>query len=150
MPGRRARARERQLRKIPKVEGSGAGQLYLAPETARVFDTAAKLAAKAGDSFITAERLLQALAIEQSEAARILKEARVTPQALNAAIDALRKGRTADTASAEQGYDALKKYARDLTEVAALAASSTRSSAGMRKSAAPCRCCRGAPRTTRC
>ena len=114
-------ARERaeaQLRKIPKVEGSGAGQLYLAPEMARVFETAAKLAAKAGDSFITAERLLQALASSRARPSRILKEARVTPQGINAAIEALRKGRTADTASAEQGYDALKKYARDLTEVA--------------------------------
>jgi ATP-dependent Clp protease ATP-binding subunit ClpB len=116
---RTARERaETQLRKMPKVEGSGAGQLYLAPETARVFETASNLAAKAGDSFITAERLLQALAVEKSEASRILKEARVTPQSINAAIESLRKGRTANTASAEQGYDALKKYARDLTEAA--------------------------------
>jgi ATP-dependent Clp protease ATP-binding subunit ClpB len=107
-----------QLRKFPKVEGSGAGQLYLAPETARVFDTAAKLAAEEGDSFITAERLLQALATEPSDAQRILKDARVTAHGLKGAIKALRKGRTADTASAEQGYDALKKYSRDLTEMA--------------------------------
>jgi ATP-dependent Clp protease ATP-binding subunit ClpB len=109
---------EAQLRKIPRVEGSGAGQLYLAPETARVFEAAAKLAAKAGDSFITVERLLQALSVEPSDASRILKAARLTPQSINAAIESLRKGRTADTASAEQGYDALKKYARDLTEAA--------------------------------
>src|SRR6185503_2729942 len=102
------REAEAQLRKLPRVEGSGAGQIYLAPETARVFDTAQRLATKAGDSFVTAERLLQALAIEKSEAARILKAARVTPQGLESAISALRKGRTADTASAEQGYDALK------------------------------------------
>jgi ATP-dependent Clp protease ATP-binding subunit ClpB len=107
-----------QLSKIPRVEGSGAGQVYLAPETARVFDTAQKLATKAGDSFVTVERVLQALAIEPSEAQKILKSAGVTPQALEKAISSLRKGRTADSASAEQSYDALKKYARDLTEAA--------------------------------
>jgi ATP-dependent Clp protease ATP-binding subunit ClpB len=112
------REAEAQLRKLPRVEGSGAGQIYLAPETARVFDTAQQLATKAGDSFVTAERLLQALAIEKSEATRILKAAGVTPQGLESSINALRKGRTADTASAEQGYDALKRYARDLTEAA--------------------------------
>ena len=112
------RETEMQLKKLPRVEGSGAGQLYIAPETARVFDAAEKLANKAGDSFVTVERMLQALAIEKSEAARILKDANVTPQSLNTAIDGLRKGRTADSASAEQGYDALKKYSRDLTETA--------------------------------
>ncbi len=109
---------EALLKRIPKVEGSGAGQLYLTPETARLFETAAKLATKAGDSFITVERLLQAIAVEQSEASRALKEAGVTAQSINGAIESLRKGRTADSTSAEQGYDALKKYARDLTEVA--------------------------------
>jgi ATP-dependent Clp protease ATP-binding subunit ClpB len=109
---------ETALKKLPKVSGGGAGQVYLSPELARVFETAEKLAGKAGDSFVSAERLLQALAIEGSEAAKALKAAGVTPQALNEAINAIRKGRTADTASAEQGYDALKKYARDLTEAA--------------------------------
>ncbi len=109
---------EAALKKQPRVEGSGAGQLYLAPETARVFEAAQKLAQKAGDSFVSAERLLQALAIEPSEAQKILKQAGVTPQGLEGAIANLRKGRTADTASAEEGYDALKKYARDLTEAA--------------------------------
>jgi ATP-dependent Clp protease ATP-binding subunit ClpB len=109
---------EAALRRMPKVEGTGAGQLYMAPETARVFDMASKLAQKAGDSFVTAERLLQALAVEPSEAQKALKSAGVTPQALEQAIAALRKGRTADSASAEEGYDALKKYARDLTEAA--------------------------------
>src|SRR5215208_2216096 len=112
------RETEAQLKKLPRVEGSGAGQVYLAPETARVFDTAQQLANKAGDSFVAAERVLQALAIEKSEASRILKAAGVTPQGLENAINALRKGRTADSASAEQSYDALKRYARDLTEVA--------------------------------
>ena len=106
------------LDKLPKVEGSGAGQLYLAPETARVFATAEELAQKAGDSFVTVERLLHALLIEKSEAADVLKNAGVTPTALNQAIDELRGGKTADSASAEESYDALKKYAIDLTEKA--------------------------------
>ena len=111
---------ERGLSRRPKVSGGGGGQLYLAPELARVFDQAEKIAEKAGDKFVTAERLLLAIAIEgQSEAARALKDAGATPQGLNAAISEVRKGRTADTASAEQGYDALKRYARDLTEAAA-------------------------------
>jgi ATP-dependent Clp protease ATP-binding subunit ClpB len=106
---------EQALAKMPKVEGSGAGQLYLAPETARVFDAAQTIATKAGDSFVTVERLLLALATETSEASRILSDAGVKPAGLNAAINELRKGRTADSASAENAYDALKKYARDLT-----------------------------------
>jgi ATP-dependent Clp protease ATP-binding subunit ClpB len=109
---------EAALKRMPKVSGGGAGQVYLAPETARVFEAANQLAQKAGDSFVTAERLLQALAIEKSDAQKALKDAGVTPQGLNEAINALRKGRTADSASAEQAYDALKKYSRDLTEAA--------------------------------
>ena len=87
--------------------------------TARLFDTAEKIAEKAGDCFVTVERLLLALALEKdSDAGKILAKAGVTPQNLNAAINELRKGRTADIASAENAYDALKKYARDLTEAA--------------------------------
>jgi len=112
------RETEAALKKLPKVSGGGAGQVYLSPEMARVFDAAEKIAEKAGDSYVTAERLLQALAVEPSEAQKALKAAGVTAQGLNEAINAIRKGRTADTASAEQGYDALKKYARDLTEAA--------------------------------
>jgi len=108
---------EAALQKMPKVEGSGAGQIYLAPETARVFEQAEQVAKKAGDSYVTAERLLLALAVEQgTDAAKILKDAGVTAQKLNEAINSVRKGRTADSASAEDSYDALKKYARDLTE----------------------------------
>lgn len=108
---------EAALQKMPKVEGSGAGQIYLAPETARVFEQAEQVAQKAGDSYVTAERLLLALAVEQgTDAAKILKDAGVTAQKLNEAINSVRKGRTADSASAEDSYDALKKYARDLTE----------------------------------
>ena len=110
---------EAALAKIPKVSGSGAGQVYLAPALARVFDAAEKAGEKAGDSFVTVERLLLALALEKdSEAGKILAKAGVTPQNLNAAINALRKGRTADSSSAENAYDALKKYARDLTDAA--------------------------------
>ena len=110
---------EAALAKLPKVQGSGAGQLYLAPATARIFDSAEKIAQKAGDSFVTVERLLIAVAMEKgAEAGKILSAAGVTPQTLNAAINDLRKGRTADSASAENAYDALKKYTRDLTEAA--------------------------------
>ena len=113
------KATETALAKRPKVSGGGAGQVYLDPALARVFDTAEKAGEKAGDSFVTVERLLLALALEKnSEAGKILANAGVTPQTLNAAIEALRKGRTADSATAENAYDALKKYARDLTQAA--------------------------------
>jgi ATP-dependent Clp protease ATP-binding subunit ClpB len=113
------KATEDALNKLPKVSGSGAGQVYLAPELARAFDAAEKAADKASDSFVTVERLLLGLTLEKdSAAAAILRKGGVTPQNLNAAIEALRKGRTADTATAENAYDALKKYARDLTQAA--------------------------------
>ncbi|HET7717650.1 MAG TPA: Clp protease N-terminal domain-containing protein, partial [Bauldia sp.] len=106
------------LNAIPKVSG-GSGQLHLVQPTAKVFDTAEKIAKKAGDSFVTVERLLLALAMEKdAKTAEILAKAGVTPQTLNAAIEEIRKGRTADSASAENQYDALKKYARDLTSEA--------------------------------
>ncbi len=111
---------ERTLAKRPKVSGGGAGQVYLAPELARVFDAAEKIASKAGDAFVTVERLLLALAMEPSgEAGRALNEAGTNPTTLNQAINDIRKGRTADSSSAEQAYDALKRYARDLTAAAA-------------------------------
>ncbi|WP_309085590.1 ATP-dependent chaperone ClpB [Chelativorans sp.] len=103
------------LEAMPRVEG-GNGQLYMAQPLAKVFSTAEDIAKKAGDSFVTVERLLTALAVEKSaKTAQILAKAGVTPTALNQVINDVRKGRTADSASAEQGYDALKKYARDLT-----------------------------------
>jgi len=111
-------ATEVALSRIPKVSG-GSGQLYLSQPLARVFATAEQIAEKAGDSYVTVERLLLALAMEKDAAtSKILGDAGVTPTALNQAINEIRKGRTADTASAESGYDALKKYARDLTEAA--------------------------------
>ncbi len=105
------------LSKMPKVTGD-AGQVYLDGQTAKVLDEAQKLAEKAGDSFVPVERILTALAMVKSKAREALEAGAVNAQALNAAINDIRKGRTADTASAEDGYDALKKYARDLTEAA--------------------------------
>jgi ATP-dependent Clp protease ATP-binding subunit ClpB len=113
------KATEESLNKLPKVSGSGAGQVYLAPDLARAFDAAEKAAEKAGDSFVTVERLLLGLALtKDGEAGSLLRKGGLTPQNLNAAIESLRKGRTADSATAENAYDALKKYARDLTQAA--------------------------------
>lgn len=107
---------EQALGAIPKVSG-GNGQLYLSQPFAKVMATAEEMAKKAGDSFVTVERLLSALTVEKSaKTADILAKGGVKPQALNSVINDLRKGRTADSASAEQAYDALKKYARDLTK----------------------------------
>ncbi|MCO5139934.1 MULTISPECIES: ATP-dependent chaperone ClpB [unclassified Shinella] len=108
-------ANDAALAKQPKVSG-GNGQVYLSQPLAKVFSTAEEAAKKAGDSFVTVERLLLALAIEKSAAtSEILAKAGVTPGKLNQVINDIRKGRTADTASAEQGFDSLKKFARDLT-----------------------------------
>src|SRR5499433_1657460 len=110
---------ETELGKQPRVEGSGAGQVYMSPEIARVFEQAEQIAEKAGDSFVTVERLLLALAMaRETPAGKALAAGGFTPQKLNAAIEDLRKGRKADSPSAEEGYDALKRYARDLTAVA--------------------------------
>jgi ATP-dependent Clp protease ATP-binding subunit ClpB len=103
--------------KQPKVSGD-AGQTYLDQQTAKVLDEAEKVATKAGDSFVPVERILMALALVKSKAKDALEAGAVSAQNLNAAINDIRKGRTADSASAEEGYDALKKYARDLTEAA--------------------------------
>src|ERR1700731_2759360 len=108
-----------ELDKLPRVEGSGAGQVYMSPELARVFEQAEQLAQRAGDNFVTVERLLPALgAAAGTGAAKALAAARVNPQSLNRAVEDVRKGRKADSASAEEGYDALKKYTRDLTDAA--------------------------------
>jgi len=106
------------LDKMPKVSGA-AGQLYMGQATARLFEQAEKIAEKAGDSFVTVERLLLALAMDgDSEVGKLMKRHGITPNALNEAINQLRQGRTADSATAENQYEALKKYARDLTQVA--------------------------------
>jgi ATP-dependent Clp protease ATP-binding subunit ClpB len=110
---------EQAVGRVPKVSGSAAGNVYLAPGLARVFTAAEKAAEKAGDSFVTVEYLLMALALERdTEAGKALAAAGVNAQSLNAAINGLRKGRQADSATAENAYDALKKYARDLTAAA--------------------------------
>ena len=108
---------ETALARFAKVEGSGAGQVYLAPESARLFESAKELAAKAGDSYVAVERLLLALAMASGTGAGdVLRRAGVTPQALEAAISDMRKGRAADTATAEDTFEALGKFARDLTD----------------------------------
>ncbi|MDP5347518.1 MAG: AAA family ATPase, partial [Paracoccaceae bacterium] len=116
-PVRVAEATALALGKIPKVSGD-AGQVYLDNVTVKVLDEAGKLSTKAGDSFVPVERVLMALCMVKSPAKDALDAGGVTAQKLNEAINDIRKGRTADTASAEEGYDALKKYARDLTEAA--------------------------------
>jgi ATP-dependent Clp protease ATP-binding subunit ClpB len=105
------------LNRTPKVEG-GNGQLYLSPESARVFQRAEDDAKTAGDQFVTTERLLAAVAAEGGPAADLLKKTGVTPAGLEAAIGSMRKGKTADSAGAEDQYEALKRYARDVTEAA--------------------------------
>ncbi|MBN9467081.1 ATP-dependent chaperone ClpB [Brevundimonas sp.] len=109
---------ETALKKRAQVTG-GSGQLYLDGDTARVFATAEEASKKAGDAFVTTERLLAALAKEGGVAAEVLKASGVTSAKLDAAIADVRKGKTADSAGAEDGYDALKRYARDLTQAAA-------------------------------
>ena len=116
-PARVTEALALALSKLPKV--SGDAQPFMDSALVKVLDEAEKLAKKAGDSFVPVERLLMALALVPGAAKQALDAGAVTAQKLNAAINDIRKGRTADTASAEEGYDALKKYARDLTEAAA-------------------------------
>ncbi len=113
-------ANERLIAKRPKISGGGAGQVYMAPELGKVFEQAEQIAKKAGDAFVTVERLLMALALEPSaDTSSLLKSAGIVPQTLNATINDIRKGRTADSAGAEAQYDSLKRYARDLTAAAA-------------------------------
>ncbi|MBE1285333.1 MAG: ATP-dependent chaperone ClpB [Rhodobacteraceae bacterium] len=116
-PSRVVEALDNALSKQPKVSGDSS-QIYLDSQTAKLLDEAQKIAEKAGDSFVPVERVLMALCMVKSKAKDALDAGAVTAQKLNEAINDIRKGRTADTASAEEGYDALKKYARDLTEAA--------------------------------
>ena len=106
---------DKAVQALPKVQGGG-DRMYAAVSFNRALDAADQAATKAGDSYVTAERLLFGLAISDGKASEILKKAGLTPQKLEAAIGELRKGRTAQSSSAEDQYDALKKYARDLTE----------------------------------
>ncbi len=105
-----------ELSKMPKITGSE--ELYMSPEVARILTGAEDIATRGGDSFVTAERLFQALLASNSTISRKLNEAGVTLQGINGAVEGLRKGRKADSAGAEQGYQALKKYTRDLTAAA--------------------------------
>jgi ATP-dependent Clp protease ATP-binding subunit ClpB len=116
-PARVVEALDVAMGKLPKVTGD-AGQLYLDGQTTKVLSEAEKLAEKGGDSFVPVERLLTALAMVKSAAKNALEAGGVNAQSLNAAINDIRKGRTADSASAEDNYEALSKYARDLTEAA--------------------------------
>ncbi|MBO9464292.1 ATP-dependent chaperone ClpB [Tropicibacter sp. R15_0] len=116
-PSRVLQVVDTKMAKIPKVTGD-AGQVYMDSATGKVLDEAEKIATKAGDSFVPVERMLMALALVKSPAKEALEAGDVSAQKLNEAINDIRKGRTADTATAEEGYDALKKYARDLTEAA--------------------------------
>ncbi|MCB1344901.1 MAG: ATP-dependent chaperone ClpB, partial [Rhodobacteraceae bacterium] len=116
-PERVTQAVDLAVGKQAKVSGD-AGQVYTDQSLVRVLDEAEKLAQKAGDSFVPVERVLMALAMVKSPAKDALDAGAVSAQALNGAINDIRKGRTADSASAEDNYEALKKYARDLTEAA--------------------------------
>jgi len=113
-----ARADE-SLAKVPQVEGSGAGQVYMSSELAKILTQAEEVVKKAGDQYVTVERLLLAIALASgTDAAKALTETGLSPQSLEKAIQDMRKGRTADSANAEGSFDALKKYTRDLTEAA--------------------------------
>ena len=117
-PQRVAEAVDATVAKLPRVSGGGSGEVYTDTSLVRVLDEAEKIAKKAGDSFVPVERILMALAMVNTRAKDALDAGAVTAQKLNAAINDIRKGRTADSASAEDTMEALKKYARDLTEAA--------------------------------
>jgi ATP-dependent Clp protease ATP-binding subunit ClpB len=107
------------LTKLPSVEGSGAGQTQMSQNLAKVFDQAEQITKKSGDAYVTLERLLQAITLSpQTESAKLLQKHGVSADKLNLAINTMRKGRTADSASSEDKFEALKKYTRDLTQAA--------------------------------
>ena len=109
---------EAELAKQPRVQGSGAGQPQITPDLVRILDAAQQSATKAGDEYVAQDRLLVALAASDSAASRALRAAGVTAQALDKAVADIRKGRKVDSQNAEAGFDALKKYARDVTALA--------------------------------
>ncbi|MCW8086995.1 ATP-dependent chaperone ClpB [Sabulicella glaciei] len=111
-------ANDREIARIPAVQGSGAGQPQATPELVRALDAAQQAANKAGDAYVAQDRLLQGVAAVDSPASRALKAGRATADALEKAIAHLRKGRRVDAPNAEESFDALKKYARDITEAA--------------------------------
>ncbi|MBB2206299.1 ATP-dependent chaperone ClpB [Gluconacetobacter takamatsuzukensis] len=109
---------EAALAKLPRVQGGGAGQPQATPDLVRLLDAAQSAAQKAGDEYVAQDRLLVAIAASETPAGRALREGGATPQALDKAVAAIRKGRTVTSENAEAGFDALKKYARDVTEIA--------------------------------
>ena len=109
---------EAEIAKLPKVQGGGAGQPQVTPELVRVLDGAQQAATKAGDEYVAQDRVLVALAASDTPAGRALKAAGLSAQALDKAVADIRKGRKVDSPNAESGFDALKKYARDVTAVA--------------------------------
>ncbi|MCB9979385.1 MAG: ATP-dependent chaperone ClpB [Rhodospirillales bacterium] len=110
---------DKALAKLPSVQGPGSGQLRIAPDLAKILDQSLEIAEKSGDSYVTAERLLQAMAgAKSADVAGALESCGLSPVRLNQAINAMRKGRTADSPNAEGQFDALRKYARDLTQAA--------------------------------
>ena len=109
---------EQELARLPKVQGGGAGQPQITPPLVRILDAAQQAAAKAGDEYVAQDRLLVALAASDGGAGRALRGAAVTPQALDKAVADIRRGRKVTSANAEANFDALKKYARDVTELA--------------------------------
>ena len=112
------KAADAAVTKIPKVQGSGAGQPGITPDLVRVLDAAQQAATKAGDAFVAQDRLLIALAASGTAAGKALQAAGVSAQTLERAVNELRKGRKVDSATAEQQFDALNKYARDVTQLA--------------------------------
>jgi ATP-dependent Clp protease ATP-binding subunit ClpB len=117
-PKQAAAGVQAELARLPRVQGSGAGQPQITPELVRVLDAAQQVATKAGDEYVAQDRMLVALAASDTPAARALKAAGATPQALEKAVTDIRKGRRVDSANAEANFDALKKYARDITQLA--------------------------------
>ncbi len=113
-----AAAMQAELARIPKVQGGGAGQPQITPELVRVLDTAQQAAQKAGDEYVAQDRMLVGLAMSDTPAGKALKNAGASAQALNKAVDDIRKGRTVNSQNAEDTFDALKKYARDVTALA--------------------------------
>jgi ATP-dependent Clp protease ATP-binding subunit ClpB len=109
---------ESELNRLPKVKVEGGGQVYFASETLKLLDKATSLAKSSNDSFVTIERIFEALSYDTTSAGLILKENKIDSGEIKSAISELRKGKTADSESAETGYDALNKYGRDVTNLA--------------------------------
>jgi ATP-dependent Clp protease ATP-binding subunit ClpB len=117
-PAAAARANDAEIARIPKVQGAGQSAPQITPELVRVLDAAQQAAQKAGDEYTAQDRVLVAIAASDTGAGRALRGAAATPQTLERAVEAIRKGRKVDSPNAEAGFDALKKFTRDVTELA--------------------------------